>query len=58
MTIIAPAVSKEELEYTTRTYANVDEVYDSLRIRAGLCVVHLCGCGKDINECCGMKKTT
>ena len=56
MTVIAPAISKDELEYSTRSYANVDEVYASLTVRGGLCVVHLCGCNKDIDACCGSKK--
>ena len=56
MKIIAPAISKESLVSATRSYANVDEVYASLTVRGGLCVVHLCGCNKDIDPCCGMKK--
>lgn len=54
--IIAPAVKQQEIEYSALEGADMDKVYASLTVRAGLCVVHLCGCDKDIDPCCGMKK--
>lgn len=57
MKIIAPAVNLEELMYSAMDDADMDKVYASLTVRGGLCVVHLCGCDKDIDPCCGMKKT-
>ena len=56
MMIIALAVKQQEIEYSAMEGADMDKVYASLTVRAGLCVVHLCGCDKDIDPCCGMKK--